>query len=88
MPSFAHRPSESLGLIASLIPWFLGLQGLVPAVSRKNWIQRLVGLTAHPVRTARFIERTRNTSQDFTDVGAIDIELCNVANFLPTFSLD
>ncbi|MDM7936989.1 MAG: glycosyltransferase family 4 protein [Cyanobium sp. CZS 48M] len=88
MPSFPHRSSEALNLTGSLIPWFLGLQGLMPQVPRSNWVDRLVRLTKHPDRTARFIERTRDTNRDFTDVGAIDIELCNVAKFLPTFSLD
>lgn len=87
MPSFPRRSSGSLELIGSLIPWFLGLQGLTPDLPRAHWTERLLRLTKQRDRTARFIERTKETNQDFTDVGAIDIELCTVANFLPTFSL-
>jgi hypothetical protein len=34
------------------------------------------------------VEKTRGTNADFTDVGGIDIELCHVAGFYPSFRLE
>lgn len=84
LPPLPDKQAAST-LIDRLLPWFIGLQqGASP--SRAQLLARLAALSPHGARTARFAERTAHTRCDFTNVGAIDIELCNVADFHPLFS--
>jgi glycosyltransferase involved in cell wall biosynthesis len=73
-------------LIVRLVPWFIALQARDSA-QRQQALSELVRISAHPERSARYIEKSRGTKCDFTDVGGIDIELCHLARFYPEFSL-
>lgn len=73
-------------LIDTMAEWFIGLQQKNSAV-RENLLKELLAITSHPQRTARYIEKSAETSCDFTNIGGIDIELCNVADFQPSFML-
>ena len=73
-------------LIDTMAEWFIGLQQKNSAV-RENLLKELLAITSHPQRTARYIEKSAETSCDFTNIGGIDIELCNVAGFQPSFML-
>lgn len=73
-------------LVAALVPWFLDLQAK-NTVERQHRLSELLGMSKHPERTARFIEKSGRTSCDFTNVGGIDIELCHIAGFYPRFVL-
>lgn len=73
--------------IEQLIPWFLGLQAPKHSPQLKALHQRLLTLSRYKERTARFIEKSGATGGDFTNVGGIDIELCHIAKFYPSFCL-
>jgi len=72
--------------VGDLIPWFLGLQRRHP-VPREAWLESLRRLSHFPERTQGFIERSGGTRCDYTNVGGIDIEICHVADFFPTFRI-
>ncbi len=78
--------SQALQQIDALTHWFLTLQRRGSA-ARVQALADLQRLSAFPERTARFIARSADTRCDFSNVGGIDVELCNVARFFPTFSL-
>lgn len=67
-----------------LIPWFSGLQQKGTA-ARQALVSRLTEMSAHPDRTWRYLDKSEKTRGDFTNVGGIDIELCHVVGFYPTF---
>ncbi|GAA4403290.1 glycosyltransferase family 4 protein [Quisquiliibacterium transsilvanicum] len=73
-------------LLARLARWFVSLQRQ-GTPEREGLIARLSEMSQHPERTSRFVRKTLGTSADFTDVGGIDIELCHVAGFYPSFRL-
>jgi hypothetical protein len=81
--STSPRPLQQ---IDALTHWFLTLQRRGSA-ARVQALADLQRLSAFPERTARFIARSAHTRCDFSNVGGIDVELCNVARFFPTFSL-
>ncbi|MBH9553325.1 glycosyltransferase [Inhella gelatinilytica] len=62
--------------------WFLDLHDR-SAPTFAATLQALQALSAHPERTQRFLQRLAQTRGDFTNVGAIDIELCGVMRFWP-----
>lgn len=78
--------SQTLQQIDALTHWFLVLQRRGSA-ARAQALADLQRLSAFPERTARFIARSAGTRCDFSNVGGIDVELCNVARFFPTFTL-
>ena len=86
LPSLPNR-SEAQRTIEQLIPWFLGLQAPQDSPKLKALHQRLLTLSRYKERTARFIDKSRATRGDFTNVGGIDIELCHIAKFYPSFCL-
>jgi len=79
--------NQAMDVIARLRPLFLDLQekGLA---ARQGVLALLMERSRHADRTARFVTRSEATRCDFTDVGGIDIELCHIAGFYPSFSLD
>ena len=77
---------EANAAIASLIPWFGGLQQKDSA-ARRHFVSRLTEISTHPDRTRRYLEKSAQTRGDFTNVGGIDIELCHVLGFYPTFMI-
>lgn len=79
--------SSASALVASLVPWFITLQEKGSA-SRERSLDHLLAVSRHPDRTKRYIEKSRLTRCDFTDVGGIDMELCHIAEFYPVFTLD
>lgn len=84
-PEAPDRTGAS-GAVEELIPWFLGLQGK-HRVSRGGWLRTLQRVSQFPERTMRFMNRSAGTRCDYTDVGGIDMELCNVAEFFPFFRM-
>jgi len=73
--------------IALLADWFVGLQ----RIDGRDWserVRRLGALTKHPARTERFIARSEASKGDFTNVGGVDIELCHLIGFYPSFRLN
>lgn len=74
------------GLVSRLVPWFLSVQRR-GTPERAQRLETLLAISRHPDRTRRFIAKSAVTNADFTDVGGIDIELCHVAGFYPSFSL-
>jgi len=73
--------------ISQILPWFIGLQRK-DAAARLQLSERLLHISTHPERTQRFLEKAHHTRADFTYVGGIDIELCHVLDFYPTFSIE
>jgi hypothetical protein len=79
--------SESAdALIATLVPWVVTLQKK-GSEERQRSLDILLSISRYPERTRRYIEKTRRTQCDFTDVGGIDMELCHVAGFYPHFTI-
>jgi len=83
-PSPDH--ASAAALVARLVPWFVSMQRR-GAPERAQRLETLLELSRHPERTRRFIAKSAATNADFTDVGGIDIELCHVAGFYPSFTL-
>ncbi len=77
---------EANAAIASLVPWFSGLQQKDSAAYR-GFVSRLTEISTHPDRTRRYLEKSAQTRGDFTNVGGIDIELCHVLGFYPAFMI-
>jgi len=78
---------------SSLIPWFLGCAGLVPARCPVKKLDSAAssGLTAHPVRNLLdFIDAQPGKYQPgfYPMLGPIDIEYVHVAKLSTAFSLD
>lgn len=85
MPDFAS-PAAALTAIACLQDWFCGLNGRnSPDVDTR--FEELERRSRFPDRTRRFIDKHRQTRGDFTNLGGIDIELCNLVDFHPRFWL-
>ena len=72
--------------IRKMLPRFLGLQSQDRSVREDHWAELLV-LSRRPDRTRRFIEAARHSRGDFTNVGGIDMELCHIVGFYPSFHL-
>ena len=53
----------------------------------KMRIEQLRLISKFPLRTEKFLAKLQKTNGDITNVGGIDIELCHLAKFYPTFTL-
>lgn len=85
LPRYATR-QEAQPVIELLLDWFRALNGKQGA----DFAARLAELeqrSPFKERTRRFIAGTARTRCDFTNLGGIDIELCNIAGYHPRFSL-
>lgn len=85
LPTYAQS-IETDALIAKLQDWFCALNGKRSA-DFSDRLKTLEEISRFPERTRKFIQTTRSTRCDFTNLGGIDIELCNVACFHPRFWL-
>ncbi len=85
LPEYATK-SAALAEIGRLLEWFLALNGKRGSDFAAR-LSRLEELSRFKERTHRFIAGTARTRCDFTNLGGIDIELCNVASYHPRFSL-
>ena len=85
LPRFASlrevQPSMDI-----LLDWFLALNGKRGADFEAR-LAELSRRSAFIERTRRFIATTATTRCDFTNLGGIDIELCNIAGYHPRFWL-
>lgn len=73
--------------LAEMARWFIDLQRKGDPV-REALLGRLIELSRHPHRTASFLSKSNATNGDFTNVGGIDIELCHVTRFYPSFRIE
>lgn len=72
--------------IAELRTWFCALNGKrTPTLA--TYLHELEQRSKFKDRTRRFIASLEATRGDFTNLGGIDIELCNILNFHPRFHL-
>lgn len=78
--------SAAEALIAKLQDWFCALNGK-RSTDFADRLRMLEQISRFPERTRKFIQTTQSTRCDFTNLGGIDIELCNVAGFHPRFWL-
>lgn len=85
LPAYAGS-SETDALIATLQDWFCALNGK-RSTDFPDRLKRLEEISCFPERTRKFIQTSQSTRCDFTNLGGIDIELCNVAGFHPQFWL-
>ena len=77
---------QATAVIDELRDWFCALNGKC----RVDFQARLAELeqrSRFKERTRRFMATLERTRGDFTNVGGIDIELCNIANYHPRFTL-
>ena len=82
--SIHESPSTANSMVATLRTWFCGLNGKKSPVFK----QTLAALKHHsrfPERTEKFVRSTETTRADFSNLGGMDMELCNIANFHPLF---
>jgi hypothetical protein len=86
LPRFQSR-SEAATAIAELQNWLCALNGKASAdfATRLHELERR---SRFPERTRRFLGMIRSSRCDFTNLGGIDIELCNVIGFYPRFWLN
>lgn len=85
LPRYARR-EEADAAIEQLRDWFCALNGK----TSPGFAQRLQALEIHsrfPERTRRFVQAAARTRCDFTNLGGLDMELCNIAGFHPRFWL-
>jgi glycosyltransferase involved in cell wall biosynthesis len=82
----ARSAPQALATIVDLRDWFCALNGK-SSPEFKTRLQRLQKLSQFPERTERFARTAANTRGDFTNLGGLDMELCNVAGFHPSFWL-
>ncbi|MGE0667279.1 MAG: hypothetical protein AB7O49_12040 [Sphingomonadales bacterium] len=85
LPRFASV-AEAHPVIEEMLGWFRALNGK----AAPDFSARLADLEARsrfPERTRRFIAQADRTRCDYTNLGGIDIELCNIAGYHPRFSL-
>jgi glycosyltransferase involved in cell wall biosynthesis len=81
-----RRAVDAGETIEVLLDWFQALNGKHAPDFRAR-LAELERLSRFPERTRRFIAGTEATRCDFTNLGGIDIELCNIAGYFPSFSL-
>lgn len=85
LPCYSSR-TEVDQIVAELRSWFCALNGH----EQRDWqtdVQTLKQRSRFPARTARFIEASSRARCDFTNLGGLDMELCNIAGFYPRFWL-
>lgn len=85
LPRFSAR-REAAAVIESLSTWFCALNGRAGR-DFESRLQELERRSRFKERTRRFIAVARTTRCDFTNLGGIDIELCNIAGYHPRFRL-
>jgi glycosyltransferase involved in cell wall biosynthesis len=81
LPTSSDQALESL---EELRDWFCALNGQKSADTETR-LQRLRSLSRFTQRTERYLQTTGQTRGDFTNLGGMDMELCNVAKFHPSF---
>jgi len=77
---------ESRKLLDELQDWFCALNGKKSADFQMR-IAQLRSFSLFPDRTNKFAKSIAATLGDFTNLGGMDMELCNVASFHPRFWL-
>ncbi|MEN3976863.1 glycosyltransferase [Emcibacter sp. SYSU 3D8] len=73
-------------VIEEMLEWFCALNGKGAADFHAR-LEQLEALSRFKERTRRFMAASSRTRCDFTNLGGIDIELCNVAGYHPRFRL-
>lgn len=86
LPPALARESADAALV-ELTTWFIDLQRKGHPIQAQRF-ERLIDLSRHPERTARFIEKSKLSLGDFTNIGGIDIELCHIQGFYPEFRIN
>jgi glycosyltransferase involved in cell wall biosynthesis len=86
LPSPISRETADAEL-AEMARWFIDLQRKGDPV-REERLARLTELSRYPERTANFLAKSEATNSDFTNVGGIDIELCHLTQFYPSFRIE
>lgn len=76
----------AFALMTELHDWFCALNGKRSA-DFESRLLRLLDLSFFRERTERFIRASATTQCDFTNLGGLDMELCNVVQFHPRFWL-
>ena len=85
LPRFSSR-HQAAATIEPLADWFSALN--TRAGGDFEWrLQELERRSRFKERTRRFIATSMTTRCDFTNLGGIDIELCNIAGYHPRFKL-
>ncbi len=82
----ASSASDTYATLEVLQDWFCALNGKKSSDFQRRLTQ-LQALSKFPQRTQRFAQVCAVTQGDFTNLGGMDMELCNVANFHPRFWL-
>ncbi|MEN8174163.1 MAG: glycosyltransferase family 4 protein [Pseudomonadota bacterium] len=83
-----YRDRKEAGeTIATLMRWFVTLQQKT-APDYQRHLAQLLNLSKHQERTRGYVEKSRRTRADFTNLGGVDMELCHVAKFWPRFRLE
>lgn len=78
--------SSAMKKISEISLWFLKLQQSKSALKLQA-VNQLIQLSQHPERSKNFLEKHMQTQGDFTNVGGIDIELCHILKFYPSFTI-
>jgi len=73
-------------IISRQMTWFSALQNKVHTDYRAR-ISQLMDLSKYKERTRRFVATNDITRGDFTNIGGVDMELCHIAEFWPSFQL-
>lgn len=82
----SRSKTEAGASLDELRDWFCALNGKKSADFQQR-LQRLRALSRFPERTERFARTAATTLGDFTNLGGMDMELCNIAGFHPSFWL-
>lgn len=85
LPRFGSQQAAG-AVIETALDWFLALNGKAGADFDAR-LRELERRSRFPDRTHRFLAGCRTTRCDFTNLGGIDIELCNILGYHPTFAL-
>ncbi len=72
------------GMVAELRKWFCGLNGKKSPLFAQT-LANLQLRSRFPERTSKFVRSTETTLSDFSNLGGLDMELCNIASFHPRF---
>lgn len=78
--------TEADAAIEELLDWFRALNGK-GGEDFPGRLRELERRSRFKDRTRRFIRQSEHNRCDFTNLGGIDIELCNILGFHPSFSL-
>lgn len=77
---------KAMDRIGECASWFTALQ--CELMGKPGPLSRdLLTLSRFPDRTQRYLDKSFNTAGDFTNIGGIDIELCHIMKFYPTFQI-